>query len=112
MLTFTPDGSKVVVANEGEPSDDYKTDPEGTIAIIEITSGQPADSAVIAGFSSFNAQKATLAAAGVKFANPGTSTVAQDLEPEYIAVSSDSKIAYITLQENNALAIVNLTSKR
>lgn len=39
MLTFTPDGKKILVANEGEPSDDYKVDPEGTISIIDISGG-------------------------------------------------------------------------
>lgn len=111
MVTFTPDGSKVVVANEAEPSDDYLTDPEGTIAIIDVTAGQPADTAIIADFHAFDSQKASLAAAGVKFANPGTATVSQDLEPEYVAISADSKTAYVTLQENNAIAVVDLTTK-
>lgn len=111
MVTFTPDGSKVVVANEAEPSDDYLTDPEGTIAIIDVTAGQPADTSTTADFNAFDSQKASLAAAGVKFANPGTSSVSQDLEPEYVAISADSKTAYVTLQENNAIAVVDLDTK-
>ena len=39
MVTFTPDGQKVVVANEGEPSDDYLRDPEGTISVIDVSGG-------------------------------------------------------------------------
>jgi hypothetical protein len=39
-------------------------------------------------------------------------TVAQDLEPEYIAVSHDSRTAWVTLQENNALAVLDLRRKR
>jgi hypothetical protein len=35
-----------------------------------------------------------------------STTVAQDLEPEYITTTNE--IAYVTLQENNGLAIVNL----
>lgn len=111
MVTFTPDGGKVVVANEGEPSDDYLTDPEGSVAIIDVVSGVPADTATLAGFNAFDSQKASLAAAGVKFANPGTSSVSQDLEPEYAAISDDSKTAYVTLQENNAIAVVDLVAK-
>lgn len=111
MVTFTPDGSKVVVADEGEPSDDYLTDPEGTVAIIDVIAGQPAGTATIADFNAFDAQKTTLAAAGVKFASPVSTTVSQDLEPEYVAISGDSKTAYVTLQENNAIAVVNLTTK-
>jgi hypothetical protein len=34
--------------------------------------------------------------------------VAQDLEPEYIAVSADSTTAWVTLQENNALGILDV----
>ena len=112
MVTFTPDGSKVVVANEGEPENDAAyTDPEGSIAIIDVTAGIPADTATIADFNAFDGQKAALATAGVKFANPGLSSVSQDLEPEYVTVSDDSKTAYVTLQENNAIALVDLTTK-
>lgn len=111
MVTFTPDGSTVVVANEGEPSDDYLTDPEGTIAIIDVTAGQPADTATLVDFKALDSQKASLAAAGVKFANPGSSSVSQDLEPEYVAVSDDSTTAYVTLQENNAIAVLDLATK-
>jgi hypothetical protein len=64
-----------------------------------------------AGFESFNSQVASLRSAGVRIFGPGAS-VAQDLEPEYITVSADSRTAYVTLQENNAVAIVDIASKR
>ena len=109
MVTFTPDGSKVVAANEGEPSGDYSVDPEGSVSIISLANGAANATATHATFSAFNGNAAALKTAGVRLFGPGAS-VAQDIEPEYIAVSADSSTAYVTLQENNALAIVNLAT--
>jgi DNA-binding beta-propeller fold protein YncE len=109
MLTFTPDGKKVLVANEGEPSDNYKIDPEGSVSIVDISSGVGSltqANVKTATFSSFTKQNLP---AGVRIYGPNA-TVAQDMEPEYIAVSADSKTAYVTLQENNALAIIDVDS--
>jgi 2',3'-cyclic-nucleotide 2'-phosphodiesterase/3'-nucleotidase/5'-nucleotidase len=106
MLTFTPDGQKVVVANEGEPNDDYSVDPEGTVSIIDLGPGvrNLTDSNVThVGFSAFNGQDLS----PIPIYGPGAS-VAQDLEPEYITVSSDSSTAWVTLQENNAIAVIDL----
>lgn len=108
MLIFTPDGRNVLVANEGEPNDDYSVDPVGSISIINVSN--LADITVrTAGFEAFNAQAATLRAAGVRIFGPNA-TVAQDLEPEYIAVSADGTTAWATLQENNALAKIDIAS--
>lgn len=111
MVTFTPDGKKLLVANEGEPNSygqSDSVDPEGSISIIDVENiAAPVVST--ASFTKYNAHAADLRAAGVRIFGPGA-TVAQDLEPEYIAVSSDSKTAYVTLQENNALAIVDITT--
>ncbi len=116
MVTFTPDGSKVIVANEGEPSGDYSVDPEGSIAVITISDNMPADTATIIDFSAYNGMQAELEAQGMHFPNPSGRTingntieisVAQDLEPEYIAATNE--VAYVALQENNGLAIVDLT---
>ncbi|WP_306520169.1 choice-of-anchor I family protein, partial [Rheinheimera sp.] len=110
MLTFSADGTKVLVANEGEPSADYQTDPEGSVSVILLNQQQPALQAQHIDFKSFNNQKTQLAAKGIKFASPANTTVAQDLEPEYITLSVDQKKAYVALQENNALAVLNLTN--
>lgn len=107
MVTFTPDGSKILVANEGEPNDDYSIDPEGSISIIEVD-GTPAD-AITVSFASLNGMEDTLNAEGVRIFGPGAS-VAQDLEPEFIVVSSDSSTAYVTAQENNALITIDIES--
>lgn len=107
MLTFTPDGKRVLVANEGEPNSNYTNDPEGSISIINI-----ADFSVInAGFGQFNSQIDQLRADGVRIFGPNA-TVAQDLEPEYITVSPDSKKAWISLQENNAIATLDLMTNQ
>lgn len=106
MLTFTPDGSKIVVANEGEPEgyNPGQVDPEGSISVIDLGTNTVSQ----AGFEAFNASEQALKDAGVRIFGPG-STVSQDLEPEYIAVSQDGSTAYVALQENNALAVVDLS---
>ncbi len=108
MVTFTPDGKTVLVANEGEPSDNYQVDPEGSISVIDVRN-LAAPVARTANFNAFNGQAATLRAAGVRIYGPNAS-VSQDLEPEYIAVSADGTTAWVTLQENNALAKVNIAT--
>ena len=108
MVAFTPDGQYVLTANEGEPNDDYSVDPEGSISVIDIS--DPTDPQEDrAEFTAFNSQKAELLAAGVRIYGPNAS-VAEDLEPEYIAVSADSSTAWVTLQENNALAKLDIAS--
>ncbi len=107
MVTFTRDGQKVLVANEGEPSDDYSNDPVGSVSIVDLSAGVAGATVTTAGFESFNADEASLKASGVRIFGPGAS-VAQDLEPEYIAVAPDNKTAWITLQENNAVAELDI----
>ncbi|MDB9527891.1 choice-of-anchor I family protein [Oscillatoria sp. CS-180] len=98
MVTFTPDGTKVIVANEGEP--DGGIDPEGSVSVIDIATF----TAQTATFTGFDA--ATERADGVRIF-PGK-TVAEDVEPEYI--SADNTTAYVSLQENNAIAVVDLAT--
>jgi uncharacterized repeat protein (TIGR01451 family) len=112
MLIFTPDGTKVLTANEGEPNSYGQAnsfDPEGSISIINIANGVANATVQAATFTAFNSQIDSLKASGVRITGPG-STVAQDLEPEYIAFSGDGTKAYVTLQENNAIAIVDITT--
>jgi 2',3'-cyclic-nucleotide 2'-phosphodiesterase (5'-nucleotidase family) len=113
MVTFTPDGNTVLVANEGEPNDDYTIDPEGSVSIIDISGGVASATVATAGFSDFNAggPRAAQLPDDVRiFGNNGQSTVAQDLEPEYIAATNST--AWVTLQENNALAVVDIANAR
>ncbi len=116
MVTFTPDGTKVLVANEGEQSNAGVTpvvNPEGSVSIIDVTN--PAAPVVTtADFTAYNSQLAALQAEGVRlFAGEAgfeTITVAQDVEPESISVSADGTTALITLQENNAVAVLDIAS--
>ena len=107
MVTFTPDGKRLLVANEGEPDDDYVVDPEGSISVIDLRRGIHRARVRTADFLDYNDHKDALIAAGVRIFGPNA-TVAQDLEPEYIALSADGRTAYVALQEANALAIVNV----
>lgn len=111
MVTFTPNGEYVLTANEGQPNDAYTFDPEGSVSLIDLRGGVDSVSAAdvtTIGFTEFN--NATLDPS-IRIFGPGAS-VAQDLEPEYIAVSHDSSTAWVTLQENNAIATIDLKSRR
>lgn len=103
MITFTDDGKYVLVANEGEPSSDYSNDPEGSVTVIEVKKAGTDLDARTADFTAFNNDVPD----GIRISGPGA-TVAQDIEPEYIATSHDSKTAWVSLQENNALAIIDI----
>jgi hypothetical protein len=107
MLTFTPDGKRVLVANEGEPNDSYTIDPEGSVSIIDL----PADISQLgpqhvrtARFTRFNDVELDPA---IRVFGP-QGTVAQNLEPEYITVAKDSRTAWVALQEANAIAILDI----
>lgn len=110
MLTFSPDGQTLLVANEGEPSDDYQVDPEGSISVIQL-SNLTAPVVRTADFKAFNGQEAVLRAQGVRIFGPNA-TAAQDFEPEYITVSQDGKTAWAALQENNALAKIDVVNAK
>jgi hypothetical protein len=86
-------------------------DPEGSVSIIDISRGVSRARVKTAGFGRFNKCKNRLINDGVRIFGPNA-TVAQDLEPEYIAVAKHSPFAWVTLQENNAVAVLNLYSGR
>jgi len=122
MVTFTSDGRYLLVANEGEPSEDYSIDPEGSVTVIDLRAGVGAATARTAGFSAYVGQETALRNRGVRIfgsqrlVQPDGSVVrvpsnaAQDFEPEYIAVQGPR--AYVTLQENNAVAVLNIGQAR
>jgi DNA-binding beta-propeller fold protein YncE len=106
---FSPDGKYAVAANEGEPNGDYSVDPEGSITIIDVSGGFDLPVAATAHFRDFNAGGSKTLTGPVRISAKAES-VAQDLEPEFIAFSDDGSTAYATLQENNAVAVIDLAS--
>lgn len=111
MLTFSPSGRYVVACNEGEPSSDYTVDPVGSVTIVDLKDGLAKATTTTLDFSGFESKKSELQKAGVRISGLTGTTLAKDLEPEYAAISADSTKAWITLQENNALALVDLEKK-
>lgn len=128
MVTFSPDGRWLLVANEGEPNDDYTVDPEGTVSIIDLQAG--IDQAVVrtADFRAWNKngerageltslQKRGLRHQGrvtltVKPYTSRPSTFAEDMEPEWIEVTPDSSRAFVCLQEANAIAEIEIATAK
>jgi hypothetical protein len=107
MLTFTPNGLKVLTANEGEA--DLATgliNPEGSVSIVDVASR----TATTASFVPWNGQKAALQAQGVRLSNINGVTLAQDVEPEYLTVDATSTTAWVTLQEANAIAEIDIAT--
>ncbi len=107
MVTFSPNGTYIVVANEGEPNDAYDNDPEGTVTVIDVNANFAASTLT---FTGFNDDEAALETEGFRVFGPNA-TLAQDIEPEFITVSDDSKSAFVALQENNGIAKIDLATK-
>jgi Lamin Tail Domain/Secretion system C-terminal sorting domain len=120
MVAISPDGNWIMTADEAQPNDAYTIDPEGSVHLVDMRSGvyyvTQADVTRI-GFTTFNARKSEIQATGVRvFGKMKDSTttvsVAQDLEPEYIAFAPDSRRAMVVLQENNAVVMIDVLNKR
>ena len=112
MVTFTPDGSKILVACEGSPSQDFNEDPEGGVAILSVEHGASLNDYKLTpkvldfkGLDSLALRKK-----GVR--SPGLQGFVRSIEPEYITVSKDSKWAWVSLQENNAMAKVDIAAEK
>jgi 2',3'-cyclic-nucleotide 2'-phosphodiesterase (5'-nucleotidase family) len=103
-VAFSEDGRYLVVANEGEPNDEYTIDPEGSISVIDLQNGVGGAVVTDVGFGDLDEEALD---ESVRIFGPGA-TVAQDLEPEYVAIRDG--LAYVTLQENNAVAVVDLAT--
>lgn len=123
-VKFTTDCETLVVVNRGDAGWTNDTDftsfvnPEGSVTVISsiVRSGQTLTYTVkTANFTNFNDQVSALQQQGLHFvmqedSRNNTYTLAQDIEPESLTFSSDRSIAYVCLQENNAVAILDLAS--
>ncbi|WP_205687486.1 choice-of-anchor I family protein [Cellulomonas endophytica] len=112
MVALDATGTLAVVANEGEPSDDYAVDPEGSVSVVALprrVTAPEQDAVRTADFHAFEAPGAL--PAGVRVFGPAVDAarpVSADLEPEYVTISGTT--AYVTLQEADAVAVVDLVT--
>jgi PEP-CTERM motif len=115
MLAFTPDGSRLLVANEGTPNccspSQYGTlaatsavgtrsynpapaDPVGSVSIIDMGSRTLVANATLAGVATVGSHLRT--------------STGMDFEPEYVAIDATGSRAWVTLQEANGVGLLNL----
>jgi DNA-binding beta-propeller fold protein YncE len=127
MVALTPRGDRALVANEGEPTDDYSLDPEGSVSVVRLpqqltdrgrsaqhgTAAITQDAVATADFRAFEGDALP---EGVRVfggrEDAGTAIpafpVSENLEPEYVTVSGDGRTAWVSLQEANALAVLDV----
>ena len=108
MLTFSPSGRYLLVANEGEPLT-AEDDPMGTISVIDLRKGAERPIVETVDFSSLDGTPPTVPTGAVLA--PGRQP-RRDFEPEYITVSTDSRTAWVALQEANAIAEIDVSRAR
>jgi hypothetical protein len=107
QVSFSPDGRYALVANEGEPR--TTIDPPGSVTVVDLANGVAQATSTTIDFSAYSGREEELRARGVRvFPNRSAGV---DLEPEYIAVSPDSSQAFVTLQEANAFAVIDLATR-
>ncbi len=112
MLTFSPNGRWLLVANEGEPNSYNQVDsvdPNGSVSVIDMAPGAANLTQLDVRTAGFTLSIPQMDPASIRIFGPNA-TIEKDLEPEYITVSHDSKTAWVTLQENNAVAILDVPS--
>jgi DNA-binding beta-propeller fold protein YncE len=110
MLTFSPDGTKILVANEGEPRLGIEgVDPAGSVTIVTLNRDAIANSSAITlGFGQYDSVRSRLIANDVVLRTDVVPSV--DFEPEFISVTPDGDTAYVALQEANSIAVLDLSA--
>ncbi len=115
-VVFDDEGTHAVIANEGEPAEDYSVDPEGSVSVVALPEAVQAPRQEDVKTADFRAFEGDALPEGVRVfggrEDAGTGTpkhpVSENLEPEYSTVIGGK--AYVTLQEANAIAVVDLAS--
>ncbi|CAH1785165.1 unnamed protein product [Owenia fusiformis] len=121
QIVFTEDCRKAVVVNQGNLGQSINSNPyydaEGSISILEFSGGDIAYGSVTAttlGFTEFNERYESYKQSGVRYLYRGLpqtsfkSSFSQDVEPKSVVLNTDETVAYVTLQENNAIVRVDL----
>ena len=108
-VVFTPDRTRVLTADAGEPNDDYSRVPKGSVSVVDLRGGVEGAAVERAGFEEYDGHEDELRERGVRIFGPDAAA-STHLEPEFLAVSADSSTAYVVLQVNNALAVVDVES--
>ena len=94
-VAITPDGAKVIVAIEDEEDEDnLPGDRPGSINIVTIDYDSPDASTV---------EEVALDLTGIDGVNYAT-----DPQPEFVAISPDGSLAAVSIQENNAIALLDM----
>ena len=97
-LAVTPDGTKAIIAIEDEEDEDnLPGDRPGSVNFVTINYDDPGASTV---------SNTPLEAEGIEGVNYGT-----DPQPEYVTITPDSRTVAISLQENNAIAILDVAAE-
>lgn len=119
-LAFSPTGDFIVVANEGEG---YVRDGEGfrsgdgSISLIDLRGGVAAashslislpDLAGVEGATQAEHQRLVERLIDAEELKIPFGTSPEHIEPEYVTFSPDGARAYVSLQENNAVAVVDV----
>lgn len=107
MVAFSPDGKTILVACEGSIDEESLEDPEGSVGLVDLSKGVEQATAQTLTFGAFDSL--SLASSGVRLGGPGS--YLQNLEPEYVAFSPDGNFAFVSLQENNAVAKIDVRKK-
>lgn len=111
MVGFAPGGNILLIANEGSPTDDYSSDPAGSVSLINVSIGinnLTQASVNTVSFTPLDSQAVNPMV--LHYGNNDQQLVSQDLEPEYVTANSNATKAYVSLQENNAVMIIDIPS--